>query len=88
MDERRHPMSLRGAFRPILTFTLAVLLLCLSSWFVYIKLITGDVWFTTWAQLVGIMLAFFFGERSALKNIDPELERRGQPPPPECKCAT
>lgn len=77
--DRRHcwPLSARGLFRPIFTFTLGFILLTVSAAFVHYRYIEGALWFTTWMQVLGMMIAFFFGERSALKAHDPELERRG-----------
>lgn len=74
--DRRHGLSVRGMFRPTFTFTIGLLLFFVSSWFVHLRLLAGDIWFNSWMSAVVMMVAFFFGERSALKSNDPELERR------------
>ena len=59
--------------RPILTLILTFGLFFATTYFVYSTLLKGDVYLTTWIQLVSMMIAFYFGERSALKQpSDPE----------------
>ncbi len=73
---RHHDLSLRGAFRPLLTFSIGGALFWMSTYLSFAGKLNPDVWFTTWMQIFGMMVAFFFGERSALKGNDPEVERR------------
>jgi len=44
-----------------------------TTYFVTSGAIKGDIYLTTWIQMVGMMVAFYFGEHSALKTPgDPE----------------
>ena len=54
--------------RPILTLILTFGLFFSTTYFVYTTALKGDVYLTTWIQLVSMMIAFYFGERSALKQ--------------------
>ena len=59
--------------RPFLTLILTFGLFGSTTYFVTSGAIKGDIYLTTWIQMVGMMVAFYFGERSALKTPgDPE----------------
>lgn len=59
--------------RPFLTLLLTFGLFGASTYFVVIGKISAELYLTTWIQMVAMMIAFYFGERSALKQIgDPE----------------
>lgn len=72
MPEKRGLVSLRGAFRPALTSALSILFFFASAHFVVAGLLKADIWHSAWNSLITLMIGFFFGERSALKSVDPE----------------
>lgn len=64
--------QIQAMFRPVLTGLLAVGLFAASLFLVYLTRLAADLWFSSWMQIIGMMVAFFFGERSALKTHDDE----------------
>lgn len=58
--------------RPLLTLLLTFTLCIASAVLVFHKALDASVWFQGWLQIVGMIVAFYFGERSALKSKDVE----------------
>jgi hypothetical protein len=54
--------------RPILTYFFAVVYMSVSTYGVLVNKIDFAIYFSQIGTLVGMMIAFWFGERSALKN--------------------
>ena len=54
--------------RPILTYFFAVVYMSVSTYGVFVGKIDFTIYFSQIGTLVGMMIAFWFGERSALKN--------------------
>ena len=54
--------------RPILTYFFAVVYMGVSTYGVLVDKIDFTIYFSQIGTLVGMMIAFWFGERSALKN--------------------
>ena len=54
--------------RPILTYFFAVVYMSVSTYGVLVGKIDFTIYFSQIGTLVGMMIAFWFGERSALKN--------------------
>lgn len=58
--------------RPALTLFLTLGLFGTTTYFVIASHIAGDLYLSLWLNIVSMMIAFYFGERSALKNKDEE----------------
>ena len=58
--------------RPLLTLLLTIGLFSTTTYFVLESHIAGDLYLSLWLNIVSMMIAFYFGERSALKNKDEE----------------
>ena len=54
--------------RPILTYFFAVVYMSVSTYGVLVDKIDFAIYFSQIGTLVGMMIAFWFGKRSALKN--------------------
>ncbi len=54
--------------RPALTMLLTIGLFAATTHMVLQGHLKADVYLTTWGGMVGMMVAFFFGERAALKT--------------------
>lgn len=63
------------ALRPFLTLLLTCGLFSATTYFVLSERLKGDIYLTTWMQIVGMMIAFWFGERAALKKPGEDVER-------------
>lgn len=59
---------LSESVRPILTYFFAVVYMSVSTYGVFVGKIDFTIYFSQIGTLVGMMIAFWFGERSALKN--------------------
>ena len=59
---------LSESVRPILTNYFAVVYMSVSTNGVFVGKIDFTIYFSQIGTLVGMMIAFWFGERSALKN--------------------
>lgn len=59
---------LSDAVRPILTYLFAVLYIAVSTWGVVAGEIKFEMYFAQVGTMVSMMVSFWFGERSALKN--------------------
>lgn len=60
--------ALSGSVRPILTYFFAVVYMSVSTYGVFVGKIDFTIYFSQIGTLVGMMIAFWFGEKSALKN--------------------
>lgn len=60
--------ALSESVRPILTYFFAVVYMSVSTYGVFVGKIDFTIYFSQIGTLVGMMIAFWFGERSALKN--------------------
>lgn len=54
--------------RPLLTLILTFGLFFTTTHFVLNGALKADIYLNTWIQMVSMMVAFYFGERSALKR--------------------
>ena len=54
--------------RPILTYIFATMYIAVSTWGVMIGKIEFSMYFAQIGTMVGMMVSFYFGEKSALKN--------------------
>lgn len=54
--------------RPILTLLLTFGLFAATTHMVFQSMLKADIYLTTWIQMVGMCVAFYFGERAALKT--------------------
>jgi hypothetical protein len=59
---------LSDSVRPILTYFFAALYMLVSTWGVFIGQIDFAMYFAQIGTMVGMMISFWFGEKSALKN--------------------
>lgn len=59
---------LSDSVRPILTYLFALLYIIVSTWGVVIGKIEFSMYFAQIGTMVGMMVSFWFGEKSALKN--------------------
>ena len=60
--------ALSGRASPILTYFFAVVYMSVSTYGVFVGKIDFTIYFSQIGTLVGMMIAFWFGEKSALKN--------------------
>jgi hypothetical protein len=60
--------NISDSVRPILTYLFAVLYIGVSTWGVMIGKIEFSMYFAQIGTMVGMMVSFWFGEKSALKN--------------------
>lgn len=60
--------TLSDSVRPILTYVFATLYITVSTWGVMIGKIEFSMYFAQIGTMVGMMVSFYFGEKSALKN--------------------
>jgi len=60
--------KLSDSVRPILTYLFAVLYIVVSTWGVWIGKIEFQIYFAQVGTMVGMMVSFWFGEKSALKD--------------------
>lgn len=58
--------------RPALTLFLTLGLFAATTYLVLVGKLEASIYLTSWLNIVLMMIAFFFGERSALKNKDEE----------------
>ena len=59
---------LSDGVRPILTYVFASLYIFISTWGVVVGKIEFSMYFAQIGTMVGMMVSFYFGEKSALKN--------------------
>lgn len=59
---------LTDTVRPVLTYIFAVMYIVISTWGVFIGKIEFSMYFAQIGTMVGMMISFYFGEKSALKN--------------------
>ena len=59
---------LSDGVRPILTYVFASMYILVSTWGVFIGQIEFPMYFAQIGTMVGMMVSFYFGEKSALKN--------------------
>ena len=59
---------LSDGVRPILTYVFASMYILVSTWGVFIGQIEFTMYFAQIGTMVGMMISFYFGEKSALKN--------------------
>lgn len=64
--------KLSDSVRPVLTYFFAVLYIAVSTWGVAIGKIEFQMYFAQIGTMVGMMISFWFGEKSALKNPNGE----------------
>lgn len=60
--------NISDSVRPILTYLFAVLYIAVSTWGVIIGKIEFSMYFAQIGTMVSMMISFWFGEKSALKN--------------------
>jgi hypothetical protein len=60
--------ELSDSVRPILTYLFALLYISVSTWAVMVGRIEFSMYFAQIGTMVGMMVSFWFGEKSALKN--------------------
>ena len=60
--------ALSESVRPMLTYFFAVVYMSVSTYGVFVGKIDFTIYFSQIGTLVGMMIAFWFGEGSALKN--------------------
>ena len=60
--------GLADSVRPVLTYFFAIVYMSVSTYGVFVDKIDFTIYFSQIGTLVGMMIAFWFGERSALKN--------------------
>ena len=63
---------LSDSVRPVLTYIFAFMYIGISTWGVAIGKIEFSMYFAQIGTMVGMMISFWFGEKSALKN--PNME--------------
>ena len=64
------PREMSRLLRPLLTLLLTIGLFGTTTYFVLIAIIAGDLYLSLWLNIVSMMIAFYFGERSAMKQSD------------------
>ena len=65
--------NLSDSVRPILTYFFATLYIIVSTWGVFAGKIEFQMYFAQIGTMVGMMISFWFGEKSALKNPNGEV---------------
>ena len=60
--------TLSDGVRPILTYVFASMYILVSTWGVFAGKIEFPMYFAQIGTMVGMMVSFYFGEKSALKN--------------------
>lgn len=65
--------KLSDSVRPVLTYLFALLYIGVSTWGVFIGKIEFSMYFAQIGTMVGMMISFWFGEKSALKNPNGEV---------------
>jgi hypothetical protein len=68
MGESRLLKELSDSVRPILTYLFALIYIGVSTWAVIVARIEFSMFFAQIGTMVGMMISFWFGEKSALKN--------------------
>lgn len=66
--------KLSDSVRPVLTYLFAFLYIGVSTWGVMIGKIEFSMYFAQIGTMVGMMVSFWFGEKSALKNPSTGVE--------------
>lgn len=64
--------KLSDSVRPVLTYCFATLYIVVSTWGVFAGKIEFSMYFAQIGTMVGMMVSFWFGEKSALKNPNGE----------------
>lgn len=59
---------LSDSVRPVLTYVFASLYIIVSTWGVFAGKIEFSMYFAQIGTMVGMMVSFYFGEKSALKS--------------------
>lgn len=59
---------MKNTLRPIISVLLVFAYLCIGAIGAYLKLVDGDTFITSLGNMVGMVVAFLFGERAALKR--------------------
>ncbi len=54
--------------RPVLTLLLTFGLFAATAHLVFTGRLSAEIFLANWIQMVGMMVAFYFGERAALKS--------------------
>lgn len=65
--------KLSDSVRPVLTYCFAMLYIIVSTWGVFADKIEFSMYFAQIGTMVGMMVSFWFGEKSALKNPSTEV---------------
>lgn len=64
--------TISDSVRPIITYIFAITYMVISTWGVAIGKIEFSMYFAQIGTMVGMMISFWFGEKSALKNPNGE----------------